>query len=77
MTTKLKCPEHKYSYLVVYNAKHEKEQFLGNIEITTNMPLAYADLNETRQIIANKIGFDKANIMILNIIPMRIEHKEI
>lgn len=76
MTSKLKCPEHKHSYLVVYNAQYEKEQLLGNIEITTNMPLAYADLDETRQIIANKIGFYKANIMILNIIPKRVEHKE-
>lgn len=76
MTSKIKCPEHKHSYLVVYNAKCGIDQFLGNIEITTNMPLAYADLDETRQIIANKIGFNEANIIILNIIPMRVEHKE-
>ncbi|MFQ6744667.1 MAG: hypothetical protein ACLRFN_01675, partial [Alphaproteobacteria bacterium] len=76
MTSKLKCPEHKHSYLVVYNAQSEKGQYVGDVEIKTTLPLAYTDLDETRQIIANKCRSDKEHVVILNIIPMRVEHKE-
>ena len=68
--------KYMHSYLVVYNAQHEKGQYVGDMEIRTSLPLAVADLNETRQIIANKCECNKEHVVILNIIPMRVEQKE-